>query len=189
VIQFAREFASTAEKTGGKCTVIVGSGVNHWYHSNLHYRASIAALMFCGCIGVNGGGLNHYTGQEKLVPAASWSTLAMALDWTAPPRLQNGPSFHYVHSDQWRYEKGPVEAQPSLSLIHICPAIAKSNPYATGHLIRKPLRIGGIRAYRDTPQQLLYVRTTDSLKPVSVSYTHLYPILRVRTNSPPAKGP
>lgn len=113
VIQFAREFASTAEKTGGKCTVIVGSGVNHWYHSNLHYRASIAALMLCGCIGVNGGGLNHYTGQEKLVPGASWSTLAMALDWTAPPRLQNGPSFHYVHSDQWRYEKGPVEAQPA----------------------------------------------------------------------------
>ncbi len=69
-------------------------------------------LMLCGCIGVNGGGLNHYTGQEKLVPAASWSTLAMALDWTAPPRLQNGPSFHYVHSDQWRYEKGPAETHP-----------------------------------------------------------------------------
>jgi len=112
VIQFAREFATTAEKTGGKCTVIVGSGVNHWYHSNLHYRASIAALMLCGCIGVNGGGLNHYTGQEKLVPGASWSALAMALDWSAPPRLQNGPSFHYVHSDQWRYEKGAVEPQP-----------------------------------------------------------------------------
>ena len=69
--------------------------------------------MLCGCVGVNGGGLNHYTGQEKLAPVASWSTLAMALDWTAPPRLQNGPSFHYVHSDQWRYEKGPVEAQPA----------------------------------------------------------------------------
>lgn len=116
VIQFAREFATTAEKTGGKCTVIVGSGVNHWYHSNLHYRASIAALMMCGCIGVNGGGLNHYTGQEKLVPGASWSALAMALDWSAPPRLQNGPSFHYVHSDQWRYEKGAVEPQPGRGL-------------------------------------------------------------------------
>ncbi|MCC6343552.1 MAG: nitrate reductase subunit alpha [Bryobacterales bacterium] len=111
VIQFAREFATTAEKTGGKCTVLVGSGVNHWYHANLHYRASIAALMLCGCIGVNGGGLNHYTGQEKLVPGASWSALAMALDWSAPPRLQNGPSFHYVHSDQWRYERGPAESQ------------------------------------------------------------------------------
>ena len=104
VVRFAREWATTAERTGGKCTVIIGSGVNHWFHANLMYRASIASLMLCGCIGVNGGGLNHYTGQEKCAPGASWSTLAMALDWMRPPRLQNGPSFHYVHSDQWRYE-------------------------------------------------------------------------------------
>ena len=106
VVQLAREFATTAERTHGKCTIIVGSGTNHWYHANLHYRTGIAALMLCGCIGVNGGGLNHYTGQEKLVPTASWVTLAMALDWTRPPRLQNSPSFHYMHSDQWRYESG-----------------------------------------------------------------------------------
>ncbi len=112
VIQFAREFASTAEKTHGKCMVIVGSGVNHWYHSNLHYRASITALVLCGCVGVNGGGLNHYTGQEKLAPAASWTKLALAADWTAGARLQNGPSFHYVHSDQWRYESGAVDVRP-----------------------------------------------------------------------------
>jgi nitrate reductase / nitrite oxidoreductase, alpha subunit len=113
VVQFAREFARTAERTRGKCTVIVGSGVNHWYHANLHYRAAITALMTCGCIGVNGGGLNHYTGQEKLVPAASWSALAMAHDWSGPPRLQNGPSFHYVHSDQWRYHSGLADAGPA----------------------------------------------------------------------------
>ena len=107
VVQLAREFATTAEKTKGKCTIIVGSGINHWYHNNLHYRAGISALILCGCVGVNGGGMNHYTGQEKLTPMASWSTLAMALDWIRPPRLQNGPSFHYVHSDQWRYEKTP----------------------------------------------------------------------------------
>ena len=46
------------------------------------------------------------------------------------------------------------------------PPIAKSNPNATGHLIWKPFRIGFIRAYRDTPQQVLYVRTTNSFKPV-----------------------
>ncbi len=112
VMQLAREFATTAEKTGGKCTIIVGSGVNHWYHANLNYRTGITALILCGCVGVNGGGLNHYTGQEKLTPAASWSTLAMALDWTRPPRLQNGPSFHYVHSDQWRYEKAFPDFHP-----------------------------------------------------------------------------
>ncbi|HET7100859.1 MAG TPA: molybdopterin-dependent oxidoreductase, partial [Terriglobia bacterium] len=112
VVQLAREFAVTAEKTRGKCTIIVGSGVNHWYHSNLHYRAGITALILCGCVGVNGGGLNHYTGQEKLTPMASWSTLAMALDWTRPPRLQNGPSFHYVHSNQWKYEKAFPDFHP-----------------------------------------------------------------------------
>jgi nitrate reductase alpha subunit len=80
VIRMAREWAITAEKTRGRCTIIVGSGVNHWYHANLVYRSGITALILCGCVGVNGGGLNHYTGQEKLVPAASWSTLAMALD-------------------------------------------------------------------------------------------------------------
>ncbi len=42
VIQFAREWASTAEKTGGKCSIIIGAGVNHWYHSNLIYRAGIS---------------------------------------------------------------------------------------------------------------------------------------------------
>ena len=121
VIQMAREFATTAEKTRGKCTIIIGSGTNHWYHANLHYRAGITALILCGCVGVNGGGLNHYTGQEKLAPMASWVTLAMALDWVKPPRLQNGPSFHYVHSDQWRYERGLPEAAPS------------QGPFAVGH--------------------------------------------------------
>ncbi len=68
--------------------------------------------MLTGCVGRNGGGLNHYVGQEKVAPFASWSTLAFALDWLKPPRLQNTPSFHYVHSDQWRYERNYTEHQP-----------------------------------------------------------------------------
>jgi nitrate reductase alpha subunit len=75
VIRFAREWGETAARTGGKCTIIVGSGTNHWYHSNLTYRTGIMALILCGCVGVNGGGLNHYTGQEKVQPEASWATL------------------------------------------------------------------------------------------------------------------
>lgn len=105
VIRFAREWATTAEHTNGKCTVIIGAGINHWYHGNLMYRAAINALMFCGCIGVNGGGLAHYVGQEKLAPGESWGSIALAKDWFPPSRLQNAPSWHYVHTDQWRYEK------------------------------------------------------------------------------------
>ncbi len=104
VIKFAREWCLTAEKTQGKCCVIIGAGIDHWYHNNLIYRAAINALIFTGCVGKNGGGLNHYVGQEKLAPAAPWASIAFAKDWQAPSRLQNAPSWHYMHSDQWRYD-------------------------------------------------------------------------------------
>jgi len=104
VVKFAREWASSAESSRGKCSVIIGAGANHWYHNNLIYRSIIAPLVLCGCVGVSGGGLNHYVGQEKLAPQASWAPIAFATDWAAPPRLQNTPSFHYIHSDQWRYD-------------------------------------------------------------------------------------
>ncbi|MEE8468016.1 MAG: molybdopterin-dependent oxidoreductase, partial [Planctomycetota bacterium] len=105
LIRFAREWAVTADKTGGRCMVIIGAGVNHWYHANLMYRAAIHSLVFCGCVGVNGGGLAHDVGQEKLAPMESWASIALSKDWFGPSRLMNGPSWHYVHSDQWRYEK------------------------------------------------------------------------------------
>ena len=112
VIQFAREWAVTAVKTEGKCMVNIGAGVNHWYHNNLIYRACIGTLMLTGCVGRNGGGLNHYVGQEKLAPAAPWASIAFALDWQKPPRQMNTPSFHYVNTDQWRYERTYTEPQP-----------------------------------------------------------------------------
>jgi nitrate reductase alpha subunit len=112
VVSFAREWAKTAEVTGGKCCIIIGAGVNHWYHNNLMYRAGIVCLILTGSVGKNGGGLNHYVGQEKLAPVAPWSYIAFARDWASPPRLQNSPSWHYVHSDQWRYEREFTEYHP-----------------------------------------------------------------------------
>jgi nitrate reductase / nitrite oxidoreductase, alpha subunit len=132
VIQFAREWASIAEKTEGKCCIIIGAGVNHWYHANLAYRAGITALMLCGCVGRNGGGLNHYVGQEKLAPVAPWATIAGALDWVRPPRFQNTPSFHYVHSDQWRYERTADESRMN-------PA-AQRGPITDGHTMDHQVR-------------------------------------------------
>ena len=106
LLRFAREWGENAEKTHGKNMIIIGAGANHWYHNNLLYRSGIVALMLTGSVGVNGGGLAHYVGQEKLANQASWSTIAFAQDWAMAPRQQNTPSFHYVHSDQWRYERG-----------------------------------------------------------------------------------
>jgi nitrate reductase alpha subunit len=132
VVQFAREWASTAEKTEGKCSIIIGAGVNHWYHANLIYRAGIVSLMLCGCVGKNGGGLNHYVGQEKLAPAAPWATIMGALDWSKPPRFQNAPSYHYVHSDQWRYERTADESR-------IQP-VAEQNDITAGHTMDHQIR-------------------------------------------------
>lgn len=36
----------------------------------------------------------------------------IATDWQKPPRQMNSPSFHYVNSDQWRYERTYTEPQP-----------------------------------------------------------------------------
>ncbi|MDH4309370.1 MAG: molybdopterin-dependent oxidoreductase, partial [Acidimicrobiia bacterium] len=106
VIKFAREWGRNGELTKGKNLVIIGAGANHWYHNNLLYRSAIVGLMLTGSVGINGGGLAHYVGQEKVVNQASWSSIAFGLDWGMAPRHQNTPSFHYVHSDQWRYERG-----------------------------------------------------------------------------------
>ena len=104
VTRFAREFATNAELTEGRSMVIVGASVNHWYNNGLHYRGPINAMLFTGCCGRNGGGMNHYVGQEKLAPAAPWNCIAMALDWSKPPRRQQSPTWHYVNSSQWHYE-------------------------------------------------------------------------------------
>ncbi|HWL70002.1 MAG TPA: nitrate reductase subunit alpha [Geminicoccus sp.] len=104
ILQTAREFALTAEKTNGRAMAIVGAGINHWYHMDMTYRGIIALLVMCGCVGQSGGGWAHYVGQEKLRPQTGWLPLAFATDWTGAPRQMNGTSFFYAHSDQWRYE-------------------------------------------------------------------------------------
>ena len=133
LIKFAREWATTAEHTNGKCIIIIGAGINHWYHANLMYRAGIHALMFCGCVGVNGGGLAHYVGQEKLAPGESWGSIAFAKDWYGASRLQNAPSWHYVNTDQWRYEK-------SFTDYHTVPQKQPANSLARGHTMDTQVR-------------------------------------------------
>ncbi len=140
VTRLAREFASNAELTGGRSMVIVGASVNHWFYNNLSYRAPITALILCGCCGRNGGGMNHYVGQEKLTPIAPWTTMAFAMDWVKPPRRQQSPTWHYVNSDQWRYEGDFTEY-----------AAVPPNPrWAKGHALdleAKAVRMGWMPYY------------------------------------------
>ena len=104
IVTVALEFARNAEKTNGRSMVILGAGVNHWYHMDMTYRGIINMLVMCGCIGQSGGGWSHYVGQEKLRPQTGWLPLAFALDWGRPPRQMNSTSSFYAHTDQWRYE-------------------------------------------------------------------------------------
>ncbi len=109
IITVAREFATNAEKTNGRSMVILGAGLNHWYHMDMNYRGIMNLLIMCGCVGQSGGGWSHYVGQEKLRPQTGWLPLAFGLDWSRPPRQQNSTSFWYAHTDQWRYETLTVD--------------------------------------------------------------------------------
>ena len=126
IIRTAREFADNADKTHGRSMIIVGAGLNHWFHLDMNYRGLINMLIFCGCVGQSGGGWAHYVGQEKLRPQTGWQPLAFALDWQRPARHMNSTSYFYNHSSQWRYET--VTAQELLS------PMADKSRYS-GHLI------------------------------------------------------
>ncbi|MEE9423863.1 MAG: nitrate reductase subunit alpha [Methylococcales bacterium] len=105
IIRTGQEFADNAAKTKGRSMVILGAGINHWYHCDMNYRSIMNMLHMCGCVGQSGGGWAHYVGQEKLRPQAGWAPIAFGLDWQRPPRHMNGTTYFYFHTDQWRYEK------------------------------------------------------------------------------------
>ncbi|MBX5464094.1 MAG: nitrate reductase subunit alpha [Clostridia bacterium] len=112
-IRVAREFAENAALTRGRSMILMGAGTNHWYHSDTLYRAMLNLVLLTGAQGVNGGGWAHYVGQEKVRPAEAWATLAFASDWSRPPRQQNGTSFFYLATDQWRYEETDAASMAS----------------------------------------------------------------------------
>jgi nitrate reductase / nitrite oxidoreductase, alpha subunit len=121
----AREFARNAEVTKGRSMICMGSGTNHWFHSDQTYRTFLALVMLCGCEGVNGGGWAHYVGQEKVRPLTGWQTVAFALDWVRPPRHQSGTPWFYLHTGQWRYER----IQPESLATPDRPRVAQRPPH------------------------------------------------------------
>ncbi|MBB6120784.1 nitrate reductase alpha subunit [Nocardiopsis algeriensis] len=112
-IRIAREFAETADVSGGRAMIILGAGTNQWFHGENSYRAFLSLLLLTGCQGVNGGGWAHYVGQEKCRPVTGWATYAAATDWNRPPRFMAGTSYWYTHTDQWRYDTYRADALTS----------------------------------------------------------------------------
>lgn len=113
IVRVATEFAQNAVDSKGRSMIIMGAGVNHYFHADTIYRGMIALVMMCGCQGVNGGGWAHYVGQEKVRPITGFQQIAMALDWQRPTRQQTTAAFWYLGTDQWRYDGLSVEALAS----------------------------------------------------------------------------
>ncbi|HUC91750.1 MAG TPA: nitrate reductase subunit alpha [Paenibacillus sp.] len=138
--QIAREFAQNAVDSKGRSMIIMGSGINHWYHSDAIYRAVLNLVLLTGSQGVNGGGWAHYVGQEKVRPLEGWQTIAMARDWGGPPRLQNGTSFFYFATEQWRYEDQSMSDQ-------ISPLVDKPRYAHGGDYNHLAARLGWLPSY------------------------------------------
>lgn len=103
-IRIGREFAQNAADSKGRSQIIMGAGVNHYFHADSIYRTFLALTSMCGTQGVNGGGWAHYVGQEKLRPINGWQQYAMATDWSRPPRQMISTGFYYFTTEQWRYD-------------------------------------------------------------------------------------
>ena len=112
-IRVAREFATNAIDSHGRSMIIMGAGICQWFHGDATYRAVLSLLLFTGSMGRNGGGWAHYVGQEKCRPVTGWATMAMATDWSRPPRQMAGTSYWYAHTGQWRYDGYRADALAS----------------------------------------------------------------------------
>lgn len=103
-IRIGREFAQNAADSKGRSQIIMGAGVNHYFHADNIYRTFLALTSMCGTQGVNGGGWAHYVGQEKLRPMNGWQQWAMGTDWQRPPRHMITTGFYYFATEQYRYD-------------------------------------------------------------------------------------
>lgn len=107
--RIGREFALNAIESGGRSMIIMGAGVNHFYHADEIYRTFLSLTNMCATQGVNGGGWAHYVGQEKVRPFTGWANYSFALDWARPARQMISTAWYYLTTDQWRYDGARAE--------------------------------------------------------------------------------
>ena len=140
-VRIAREFADTAEASGGRAMIVLGAGTNQWFHGENAYRAFLSLLLLTGCQGVNGGGWAHYVGQEKCRTATGWAAYASGADWARPPRFMAGTAYWYTHTDQWRYDTYRADALMSP------PGPGRVRGRHTADLVAASARMGWMPSY------------------------------------------
>jgi complex iron-sulfur molybdoenzyme family reductase subunit alpha len=89
--------------------IIHGAGTNHWYHNDLSNRAMILIAALTGNTGKNGGGFNHYVGQERVWPEHGFKQLAFP-QGAKKQRFQNMTLWTYCHSKM--HDPHPIQGQP-----------------------------------------------------------------------------
>ncbi|MFN4260201.1 MAG: molybdopterin-dependent oxidoreductase [Gemmataceae bacterium] len=77
--------------------IIHGAGTNHWFHNDSVTRSFILLMALTGNVGINGGGFNHYVGQERIWPEHGFKTLAFP-HGPKKQRWQNTTLWTYIHS-------------------------------------------------------------------------------------------
>jgi len=94
----AHEIERFAKELGTRkpAMIIHGAGTNHWFHNDLINRAFILLVALTGNIGKNGGGFNHYVGQERVWPEQGFFKLAFP-EGRKKQRFQNTTLWSYVH--------------------------------------------------------------------------------------------
>jgi complex iron-sulfur molybdoenzyme family reductase subunit alpha len=95
----AHEIEALAHDLGTRrpAMIIHGAGTNHWFHNDSINRAMILLVALTGNVGVNGGGFNHYVGQERVWPEHGFKELAFPRG-PKKQRWQNTTLWTYVHS-------------------------------------------------------------------------------------------
>ncbi|NKS55719.1 molybdopterin-dependent oxidoreductase, partial [Rhodococcus hoagii] len=103
VLRIAREFARSAERSGGRSMIIMGAGICQWFHGDATYRAVLALLMADRQHGQERRRLGALRGPGEGAADHGWATMAMA---PMVPAAATGHRhrFWYMHADQWRYD-------------------------------------------------------------------------------------
>jgi len=113
--QFAHEFA-----TRKPAMIIHGAGLNHWFHNDLINRSLILLVALTGNTGKNGGGFNHYVGQERVWPERGFKTSSLARRLSAVRQL-----FRFLYAEGKRGDdpaavlEGPKRARTLPKILSI----------------------------------------------------------------------
>jgi complex iron-sulfur molybdoenzyme family reductase subunit alpha len=140
----AREIEAMARDLGTRqpAMIIHGAGTNHWFHNDSINRAMILLVALTGNVGINGGGFNHYVGQERIWPEHGFKQLSFPRG-PQKQRWQNTTLWTYIHSanhDPHPYGGRPIEEWIRESLVNGWMPLWPKNDWANLKDLKDPPR-------------------------------------------------